>query len=188
MRKIALLLIATLTLLFASDDLRKTHETIKAFITKKFPNYKLLEYKDTKINKTKVVVLESREKGEDSGYDRKVVLVKNNTNGFKVLAQNDQLLGCSTCGGGGVGDPYRGIAIKGEYLSFEELYGACIKDFQVTTFKYNKKKKKWYLHKIGVESSFCNKEQNGKPKVETKIKTVKDVGVVEFSKFEDGLR
>ena len=177
----------------AEDMKRRNYKFFKNFIAKKFPNYELLEYKDIKTNKSKVVVLESKKKGEpyselDDGFGRKAVLVKNDVDGFKVLAQNNQIIGCSTCGGAGVGDPYRGITVKGKYLSFEELYGACVKDFQVTTFKYNEKKKKWYLHKLGIESTYCNEEENGKPKVETKIKTVKNFGVVEFSEFEDGLR
>jgi len=173
--------------------LKKRSATIKIFLAKKFPNYKLLEYKNTKINQTKVVVLESKKKGEpyselDDGFGRKVVLVENDADGFKIIAQNNQILGCSTCGGAGVGDPYRGITVKGKYLSFEELYGGCVKDFQVTTFKYNEKKKRWYLHKLGVESTYCNEEENGEPKMKRSIKTVKSFGVVEFSEFKDGLR
>jgi len=178
------------------DIQKKENRYFKTLIAKKFPNYKVLEYKDVKINqyglKDRVVVLESKKKGKpyselDDGYGRKVVLIRMYADGFEILAQNDHVVGCTTCGGS-TGDPYRGITVKHNYILFEELYGACVKDYQVTTFKYNAEKEKWYLHKLGVESTFCNEEENGEPKVERKIKTVNDFGVVEFSEFEDGLR
>jgi len=153
------------------------------FIEKKFPHYKIIDSKKVDLNFeafTDVVVLESKKKEFDEGYRRKVVLVKSYTDRVEILAQNDNILGCSTCGGAGVGDPYQDITIKGSYISFEERYGACVKDFQVTTFKYNTEKKKWYLHKIGVESTYCNEEKNGEPKVETRVKTIKNFGVVDF--------
>ena len=175
---------------------KRDEKYFTTFLEKKFPNYKIIDSKKVALNFeafTDVVVLESKKKGKpyselDDGYGRKVVLVKSYVDRVEILAQNDQILGCTTCGGVGVGDPYRGITVKHNYVSFEELYGACVKDFQVTTFKYNAEKEKWYLHKLGVESTFCNEEVNGDPKVETKVKTVKDFGVVEFSEFEDGLR
>jgi len=177
-------------------SVRKKIMDIGTFLKKKFPNYKLHTKKLADLNgdgiKDFLVVLESKVKGKpyselDDAYGRKVVFVtkKSEANdGFEILAQNDHVIGCTKCGGS-TGDPFRGITIKGHYLSFEELYGACVKDFQVTTFKYNVKKKKWFLHKIGIESTFCNEYVNGAPKVETVVKTVKDFGVVEFDKFSD---
>jgi hypothetical protein len=169
---------------------------INTFLKKKFPIYKLHTKKLAHLNgdliKDYIIVLESKIKGEpyaelDDAYGRKVVFVSKNQeaiDGFEILAQNDDVVGCSTCGGA-TGNPFRGITVKGKYLSFEELYGACVKDFQVTTFKYNVKKKKWFLHKIGVESTYCNEEVNGEPKVETVVKTVQDFGVVAFGEFEN---
>lgn len=169
---------------------------LTTFLENKFPDYKLYKKKLADLNNDSIldyiVILESKKKGKpyaelDDAYGRKVLFVSKNKeaiDGFKILAKNDHIIGCSTCGGS-TGDPFRGITAKGKYLSFEELYGACVKDFQVSTFKYNEQKKKWFLYKISIESSYCNKEINGEPKVETVVKTVKDFGVVEFSKFKD---
>ncbi len=169
--------------------------TITTFLEKKFPNYRVHTKKLAELNddmrKDYIVVLESKAKGKpyaelDEAYGRKVLFVVENqeaVDGFEILAQNNYVVGCSTCGGS-TGDPFRGITVKGDYISFEELYGACVKDFQVTTFKYNAKKKKWFLYKIGVESTYCNEEVNGEPKMETTVKTVKDFGVVAFDEFK----
>ena len=213
MMKKLIILLTTLTLAWSDQELiideyseldantrtqfsieKKTID-INVFLKKKFPMYKIHIKKLAHLNndsiKDYIIVLESKVKGKpyaelDDAYGRKVVFVTKNQeaiDGFEILAQNDHVVGCRTCGGS-TGDPFRNITVKGKYISFEELYGACVKDFQVTTFKYNVKKNKWFLHKIGVESSYCNEELNGEPKVETVVKTVKDFGVVAFSDFE----
>lgn len=175
------------------DDIKiESENDVENFIKNEFPQYHILKMKKGDVGADYVFVLQSNKKGKpfselEDAYARKVVLVEAKNHNFKVMAQNDFLVGCSTCGGA-TGDPFRGVTIKGSYISFEELYGACVKDFQVTTFKYDKKTKKWYLHKQGIESTYCNEEVNGEPKVETVLKSKKDFGLIEFSNYKDGIR
>lgn len=174
------------------DDIEvELKSDVEGFIKNKFPKYHILKIKKGVIGTDYIFVLESNKKGKpfselDDAYGRKVVLVNKYRDGFKIIAQNNFMVGCSSCGGA-IGDPFRGITVKGSYISFEELYGACIKEFQVITFKYDKKSEKWYLHKKGIEATYCNKKVNGEPKVETVVKSKKDFGLIEFSKYKDDM-
>jgi len=111
-----------------------------------------------------IVVLQSTEEPEDS-YDehqRKVVLLQtiDSYPNFKLRAINKSMVGCSNCGGAGVGDPFQGVTIKNNYFSIEELYGACSKSFIVTTFKYDTSNDNWFLHKIGQDDYSCIVDSN----------------------------
>jgi hypothetical protein len=168
-------------------DVSKRDNNRDNFLKKKFPNYRLYRIEKIDAGADYLWVLESKKKGEpfaelENAHGRKVVLIKATKNAFKVMAQNNFIIGCSTCGGA-TGDPFRNITVKGKYISFEELYGSCSKEFRVATFKYNSKKKNWYLHRFGVESSNCNEIVNDEVQVKTTVKTTKDFGVVEFSEF-----
>ena len=103
-----------------------------------------------------------------------------------MYGSNDNLIECSKCDGAGVVDPFQKIKIKNQYISIESLYGACDKTFIVTTFKFDKKSKEFYLYKIGTEDYSCREEDNpnGKANVKTKIETEKDFGKVKFTDYK----
>jgi hypothetical protein len=121
--------------------------------------------------------------GEPS-YSRRVALIVNR--GWPTVAlaaYNDTVVECTACGGDGVGDPHQGIAIKGGYFSLESLYGACQKTYVVTTFRYSKAERNWFLHKIGQDDDDCN--NTGAP-VRHKEQTIRDFGHISFKEFEGG--
>lgn len=136
-----------------------------------------------------ILVMESDEPNSDlagtsDGYPRKVVLLKNiDFPKFKLLATNDHIIQCSNCGGAGVGDPFQGITIKNTYFSFEQLFGACDKDFKVITFKYAKDN--FFLHSIGTDSYSCNMEEGEyEVKVTHKQETRKNFGRITFENYK----
>lgn len=139
-----------------------------------------------------IVVLQSTEKPEEDediydAYQRKVVLletIEEHPN-YTLRGVNTSLVDCLNCGGAGVGDPFQGIAIKNNYFSIEQLYGACSKTFIVTTFKYDKSKDNWFLHKVGQEDYSCivDDDSDGEIKVTHKSTSKKDFGEVAFVDF-----
>lgn len=167
----------------------KKQAVLTKFMAKQFADYSLFDWVEGDINNDDIpdfiVVLQAKKPNEDDFFVRKIVLVE--TLAFpqlKIAAVNDNLVACSDCGGGGVGDPYRGIVIKNNYFSVEELYGACCKDRLITTFKYAPKKHNWVLHKEGKISSCCNKlDADGGIFSTTTIKTKKDFGTILFKDY-----
>ena len=98
---------------------------------------------------------------------------------FKLAAKNDNVVYCVNCGGM-MGDPFTGIAIKNGYFSVEHYGGSAWRWSRIVTFKYNRTEKKWFLHKDGGDSFHTSKPEE----VETKVKTVKDFGIVPFEEYD----
>jgi|GEM_PF-3665015 len=175
-----------------SQNEMDTLKILENIINRDFEDYTLFDYKKGDLNKDAkedfVLVLEKKCDDEEEKFlkCRKVVLLINNElPTLKVAAMNDNVVECSFCGGGGVGDPHQGIAIKNGYVSFESFYGGCYKTFQVITFKYNSTKKDWFLHKVGTETYSCRQEDNpgDEINVATEISTIEDFGVVSFKDY-----
>jgi len=168
---------------------KEKQAALTQLMAKQFADYSLFDWVEGDINKDNIpdfiVVLQAKKPDEDNSFVRKTVLVE--TIAFpqlKIAATNDNVVQCSNCGGGGVGDPYQLIVIKNNYFSIEEFYGACCKDRVITTFKYSPKTHNWVLHKKGTISYCCNqKPQDGEILTTTTIKTQKDFGIILFKDF-----
>ncbi len=172
-----------------------TAQVISTYLIASSSSYKLMYWTKGDLNKDGfddfIAVLENTVSNEaltpiEDAFDREVVLLE--TRGgfpyFRFAGRNNHLVGCSDCGGAGVGDPFQGITIKNGYFSIEELYGACDKSFVVTTFKYDEDKKDYFLYKIGTDDYSCNDMGNDEVKVHHSLKTQKDFGIVKFRDFK----
>lgn len=155
-----------------------------------FPGYTVLKsYKgdfnaDNKPDKIVVYerpCTESDSLGIDNTNCRRVAIYLRNQSGYALYSYNDNIVECSACGGGGVGDPFQDIKTKNGYFSIESLYGDCDKTLVVITFKYNSTSKEFYLHKTGRIDYNC-KEEPVKPKEHTE--TTKDFGIVKFVDYQ----
>lgn len=153
-------------------------------------NYHIIDWKKGDIDNDKqddfVIVMESdktRNEPLENTFIRKVVLLKaTNFSNFKILATNDGLVECTTCGGAGVGDPFMGISIKNGYFSIEELFGACVKTYIVITFKFMKGD--FYLQSIGSEDHYCKGiDGSGDPEVTFSKETKNDFGWIKFEDY-----
>lgn len=177
--------------IFSKKD---TLSDLSEFTYKILENDTVMYWKKGDINNDRIddfiVVLQTTEEptGDEDifdAYQRKVVLLQTigSYPNFKLRGINDTIIGCLHCGGAGVGDPFggRGITIKENYFSIEQLYGACTKSFEVTTYKYDTNRDNWFLHKIGSDTYSCNDEPvNGEISVKHMEKTRKDFGEVPF--------
>lgn len=156
---------------------------IKTTLQSDFDNFEIVDWIGGDINKD--------DKGDfvvliDVSGQRTVCLIETLTENpfnLKVVKQNSNLIDCSDCGGAGVGDPYRGIDINDSEITFKQLFGACCKDEESTTFRYNENLKDWFLLKKEKISYCCNQEGNDEIKTTVTTETTDDFGSIKFSDY-----
>ncbi len=120
----------------------------------------------------------------DSAYTvRPLLILYGNKNGSYTLAfKNNSVVRCISCGGL-MGDPFEGIAIKNGSFSVEHYGGSSVRWSEETTFTFNKKKGRFYLHKQRIISYHIYKPS----KITTTVKRVNDFGTVDFEQYNKTL-
>jgi len=108
-----------------------------------------------------------------------LILIRNKANQLELKSQNDNVVFCVDCGGM-MGDPYVTMVYKDGYFSIEHYGGSSWRWVHIITFKYDKKKNDWYLHKDVSEGFHTDDLQN----IKTNKRTVKDFGIVRFNEFD----
>lgn len=157
-----------------------------------YPKLKVLRYKAGDLNadgRPDLIVVAEKPCGPKSGMPdsqcRTTLLVLNEGwPKLRVAATNNDVVGCSECGGAGVGDPLQSIVIKNSYFSIESLYGACSKTHFVVTFHYDKTRRDWLLHRFGRVDYSC-RDIAGSTAKEVRIEG-EQYGKVSFQKFTTG--
>jgi len=81
----------------------------------------------------------------------------------------------------GVSDSYRGIVIKGSYFSFKSLYGACDKTYYITTFRYDRTRRNWFLHRRGQIDYSCHDTTAATAETQ---QTTRDFSRISFAEFQ----
>jgi hypothetical protein len=167
-----------------TNDMRTSQDTlaiIKSTLRSGFANFEIVDWVVGDINKD--------EKGDfvvliDIAGQRTACLIETVAEDpliLKNVKQNSSLIECSDCGGAGVGDPYRGIEFNNNEIIFKQLYGACCKDEESTTFEYNESLKDWFLIKIEKISSCCHEDGSEGTKTTIITETTDDFGSIKFS-------
>lgn len=150
-------------------------------------NFKILDQYDADLNqdgfKDKILVLtnnseETTPTGEDAPR-RSLVILFGNKKGFTKVVDTDKVVYCKTCGGM-MGDPYVRIAVKSPFFTVEHYGGSAWRWKEYLTFKYSKKFSTFLLHKKSHQF-FHAASPN---KVQTKIQTQKNFGVVKIQDFD----
>ena len=104
-------------------------------------------------------------------------------NQFKFLSRNDNIVKCFSCGGT-MGDPYVDIVIKNGYFSVEHYGGSRERWTQITTFKYDKSKNDFFLHRDSEEVIDILTSEDNPKTISSTNKTKKDFGIVKFSDYK----
>lgn len=107
-----------------------------------------------------------------------LILIRNKANQLELKYQNDNVVFCVDCGGM-MGDPYVTLVYKDGYFSVEHYGGSAWRWSRIITFKYNEKKKDWFLHQDGYESFHAADLEN----IRVINETVKEFGIVRFNEF-----
>lgn len=169
-----------------------TTALLRKLLQSGYPKLKVVRYKAGDLNadgRPDLIVVAEKPCGSDSGMPdsecRTTLLVLNEGwPKLRVAATNDEVVGCSACGGAGVGDPLQSIVIKGSYFSIESLYGDCTKTHFVVTFHYDKTRRDWLLHRFGRVDYAC-RDVGGSTAKEVRIEG-EQYGKVSFAKFNTG--
>ncbi len=149
------------------------------------------------INDVLVVI---RKKDEDSltffidsvEQKRPLMILIGQTDGTYILEKrNDDVVMCIACSGIVRSDPFTGLVVKNGCFSVEHGVAEGPQHWEtITTFKYDKEKKEWYLFKDGTVSYKMNDSQDMDAEVMVKdyenIKTKKDFGIIPFEKYHLG--
>lgn len=119
------------------------------------------------------------------GFSRRVLLLLQQPNGqLRTAAINDEVIACSTCGGGvSRQDPFNRVTINGSLLSFVSTLGFGEKTTQVITFQFDPKRPDWWLHTVALQP--MSYDASGKLVKSQPPKTyeAKQLGEVRFEAF-----
>ena len=178
MKKILSSMVLSTLFLLSTDKLPQS-------VSKVIPKgYSVLKFKKGNLNRDKIadaILILKHDKEEEKEDTKRLlyILVGTKNGDFKVVKKSSSaVLGVQD--GGMMGDPFQDVAIKNGYFSVEHYGGSSWRWSRIVTFKYNKSKKNWFLHKDGGDSYHSSEPD----KVTTKIKTVKDFGVLSFEKYD----
>ena len=118
-----------------------------------------------------------------------MILIGNSDNKLALKARSDNAVLCIDCSGAIHGDSYVEVKIKNGYFSVEHYtVGGNDKWSKIITFKYDKSKNNWFLHRDGMEFFGWNPDES--PKAEAIIKTGEEIltkknfGVVLFENYD----
>lgn len=102
-----------------------------------------------------VVAQNTQHRPDDApgGFSRRVLLLLQQPNGqLRTAAYNDQVIACSTCGGGASRqDPFNRVTINNKFLSFVSTLGFGDKTTQVITFQFDSRRPDWWLYTIALQ-------------------------------------
>lgn len=146
-------LLLSLALLIVGPNSFGQYQTLQRFIPTDFT---ILDSASGDLNKDgiKDLVLILRNNYEKFNYDttRPLLLLEGNKFGqYRLIARNDNIVLCLNCGGVH-GDPYQGITIKNGYFSIEHFGGSGWRWTRIITFKFDTKRKGFYLHRDAGQS------------------------------------
>lgn len=157
-------------------------KSVQSFIPK---GYAVLNFTKGDLNRDKIedaILILKRDNEsiemEDAPRRPLFILIGEKNGAYKKAAENNTTV-LTIQDGGVMGDPFEGVTIKNGYFSVEHYGGSAWRWTHIVTYKYDKKKKTWFLHKDGGESFHSADPE----KVESKVLTVKDFGVVPFDEY-----
>ncbi len=158
------------------------NQRIKAFIPAGFSildslsgNLNLDNYPD--------MILILKINGEDSLFEINrplLILTGQENKTYKLETRNDSVVLCRSCGGV-FGDPYESSVIKNGYFSIQHYGGSNWRWTRIITFKYNKEKNNWVLHRDAGESFHTSAPD----KTEKIVTNKNDFDVLSFEKFNN---
>jgi hypothetical protein len=145
--------IKILLIFIISQTISAQNSELNSFVPKGF---KILDSEKCDINQDDftdyIVILKNDNETKETELNRPLLIIEGKKDGaLKLVAKNEQIVLCFDCGGI-FGDPYAGITAKKNYFSIEHFGGSNWRWTRVITFKYDKKLKKYILHKDAGES------------------------------------
>ncbi len=97
---------------------------------------------------------------------------------YYQAGRSNEVVMCKSCGGV-MGEPYQRMVIAKGFFSIEHYGGSNQRWTDIVTFRFDKKTKKWFLHKWGGDQF----EATDPNKKTTLVRTPKEFGLVQFENF-----
>lgn len=147
-------------------------------------NFTILDSASGNLNndrfKDLILILKYCNKNENADTIRPLLLLEGNNQGlYKIIARNDSVVLCKSCGGV-FGDPYEGISIKKGVFSIEHRGGSRWRWTRIITFKFDKTSNQFMLYRdAGVSYDSSNPDK----KPEDQLYNKNDFGRLQFSKY-----
>jgi hypothetical protein len=197
MRLVIVALLLSLNLAAQSNNIINYTKQLLKFVPQ---NFEILDSVKGNLNNDSfddyILVLKKKNEESTSNYsDNKpekrplLILIGNSGNKLVLKARNNNAVLCTDCSGAIHGDSYVGVKIKNGYFSVEHYtVGGNDKWSKIITFKYDKSKNNWFLHRDGMEFFEWNPDES--PKAEAIIKTgeknltKKNFGIVLFENYD----
>ena len=173
----------------AKRTLKDTLTILNSLIHQKYPKNEIIDIVKGDINLDKLedmVVVTEKLCSDEEGFDNKnnrcrtvFFIVQTKPNNYEIKASNKAIIGCSTCGGANIVDPYLVPEIKKNKIIFYHISGAWERTEIVSTFVYDKAKKNWFL----MSSRFCTYIP-AETDCKMEEKTPKNFGIISFNQFD----
>ncbi|MBA4276299.1 hypothetical protein [Flavobacterium sp.] len=197
MKLVIITLLLSLNIAAQSNNITNYKNQLLKFVPQKF---EIMDTVKGNLNNDSfddyILVLKKKNEETTSNYsDNKpekrplLILIGNSDNKLELKARNDNAVLCIDCSGAIHGDSYLGVKIKNGFFSVEHYtVGGNDKWSKIITFKYDKSKKNWFLHRDGMEFFGWNPDES--PKAEAIIKTGEEIltkknfGVVLFENYD----
>ncbi len=170
---------------FENRNIKDLIEEVSRFIP---ADYNILELKTGDLNFDQIedCILVLKKNGEEStstneeglGKRPLLILIRDKANVLCIAKRNDNLILCYECGGV-MGDPFVEVVIKDNYFEIIHYGGSNWRWSRNLIFMFSKEKNEWFLNRDETESFHISNDKN----IETKIKSIKDFGVVKFEEF-----
>ena len=164
-----------------SKILKRTHQKKIASYIGKNETFLKIEYGDLNRDGIDDAVLVTEKK---NGNRPLYILLGTKKGTYKVYGKNENIVYRAEAGGAR-GDPFCGITIKNGYFSIGHNGGSRWMWTVIITFKYDAKKRKFFLHKEGGSDADTRSSDGEVSVVERRVSTVKDFGVVPFEKYNN---
>jgi len=159
--------------------LKLTHQKRVASYIDKDEKFLKIEYGDLNRDTIEDAILVTEKK---NGNRPLYILLGTEKGGYRVYGKNENIVYRAEAGGAR-GDPFYGITIKNGYFSIEHEGGSRWMWTDIITFRYDSKKRKFFLHKEGGSEADTRSDNGVVEFVNRKVKTVKDFGIVPFEKY-----
>lgn len=197
MKLVIITLLLSLNLAAQSNDIISYKNQLLKFVPQ---NFEILDTVKGNLNNDSfddyILVLKKKNEETTSNYgDNKpekrplLILIGNSDNKLELKARSDNAVLCIDCSGAIHGDSFEGVKIKNGYFSIEHsTVGGNDKWSKIITFKYDKSKNNWFLHRDGMEFFGWNPDESLKAeaiiKTGEEILTKKNFGIVLFENYD----
>jgi hypothetical protein len=106
-----------------------------------------------------------------------LIFIGDSTGNFNFLSKNSNTVLCNFMGGA-IGDPYERVVINKGFFTIEHYGGSSDRWKFNVTYKFNKTKNKFYLHREDI----INFSTHNPDKILVTTKTIKNFGLIAFER------